>query len=253
MGEATSDYLVFHMNPYLAVALGSVGLLGALLLQVVVRRYIPWIYWLAVVMVAIFGTMAADVAHVVLGVPYLASSAAFAIVLVAVFSLWFRSEKTLDIHSIRNRRRELFYWATVLATFALGTATGDMTASTLHLGYLASGLLFTVLFALPGFLYRVFKANDVFAFWFAYVMTRPLGASFADWFGMPHSYGGLGYGRGPISLILTVLIVILVGYVSLTERNGRRSSGSSAGLALRAQDRSLDHAEPSLVDGIPND
>lgn len=227
MGEATSDYLVFHINPYLAVALGSVGLLGSLLLQLLTRRYVPWIYWLTVVMVAVFGTMAADVTHVVLGVPYLASTIAFAILLVAIFSSWFRSEGTLDIHSIKNRRRELFYWATVLATFALGTATGDMTASTCHLGYLASGILFVLLFALPGFLYLVFNLDGILAFWFAYVMTRPLGASFADWFGMPHSYGGLGYGRGPISLVLTALIVILVGYASLSRPEWRRSRSAT--------------------------
>lgn len=130
MGESTSDYLVFHVDPYVAVVAGSLGLLGALALQFWARRYLAPIYWLAVVMVAVFGTMAADVLHVVLHVPYLASSVGFASALALVFALWYRAEGTLSIHSIVTLRRELFYWATVMATFALGTALGDLTAAT---------------------------------------------------------------------------------------------------------------------------
>jgi uncharacterized membrane-anchored protein len=121
MGESTSDFLVFHINPYIAVALGGLGLLVSLVLQFSVRRYVAWIYWLAVVMVAIFGTMAADVLHVVLGIKYLDSTIFFAAVLAIIFIVWYLSEKTLSIHSINTPRRELFYWATVMATFALGT------------------------------------------------------------------------------------------------------------------------------------
>lgn len=216
MGETTSDYLVFHINPYLAVALGGIGLVFSLLLQLLVRRYVAWIYWLAVVMVAIFGTMAADVVHIVLGVPYLDSSIFFAAVLALIFVSWYATEKTLSIHSISTPRRELFYWATIMATFALGTAVGDMTASTFGLGYFASGLLFAVLFTLPALGYRLFRLNAIFAFWFAYVMTRPLGASFADWFGKPRSFSGLGLGTGLISLILAVVIIGFVGYLTVT-------------------------------------
>lgn len=222
MGETTSDYLVYHIDPYLAVALGGIGLVVSLLLQLAVRRYIPWVYWLAVVMVAIFGTMAADVVHIVLGVPYLISSIGFAVALAAIFAGWYTSEKTLSIHSITTRRRELFYWATIMATFALGTAVGDMTASTLGLGYFASGLLFAVLFALPGLAYWLVGLNEVVAFWFAYIMTRPLGASFADWFGKPHSVSGLGLGTGQISLVLAVLIAGFVGYVTVTRKDTPR-------------------------------
>lgn len=215
MGETTSDYLVYHINPYVAVILGAAGLVVSLALQLSVRRYIPAVYWLAVVMVAIFGTMAADVVHIVLGVPYFDSSIFFAIALAIIFAGWYASEKTLSIHSIYTLRRELFYWATIMATFALGTATGDMTASTLGLGYLDSGALFLVLFALPGLAFWLFKLNPIVAFWFAYIMTRPLGASFADWFGKPHDVSGLGLGTGPISLVLAVVIIALVGYVSI--------------------------------------
>ncbi|WP_284285850.1 hypothetical protein [Alicyclobacillus fastidiosus] len=106
-----------------------------------------------------------------------------------------------------------------MATFAMGTATGDMTATTLHLGYLASGILFVVLFLLPALGYWLFGLNDIFAFWFAYVMTRPLGASFADWFGKPHNISGLGYGDGVVSVVLTILIVVFVGYLTVSRRD----------------------------------
>ncbi len=220
MGESTSDYLVFHINPYVAVIVGAVGLVVSLLLQLLVRRYVPWIYWLAISMVAVFGTMAADVMHVVLGIPYLASTAFFALALVVVFILWYRSEHTLSIHSIDTPRRELFYWATVMATFALGTAAGDMTAATLGLGYLASGVLFVVLFAAPGVAYWLLGLNEIAAFWLAYIVTRPLGASFADWFGKT-ALGGLGFGDGKVSIVLTVLIVGFVTYLMVAQRNAR--------------------------------
>jgi uncharacterized membrane-anchored protein len=215
MGESTSDYLVYHINPYVAVVLGGVGLVASLVLQLAVRRYIPWIYWVAVVMVAIFGTMAADVLHIVLGIPYLVSTIFFTLVLATIFVVWYATERTLSIHSINTLRRELFYWATVMATFALGTAVGDLTAATLHLGYFTSGVLFAILFAVPAVAYWLFRLNAIFAFWFAYIMTRPFGASFADWFGKS-IYGGLGLGDAPVVLVLTILIIGFVGYVTIT-------------------------------------
>ncbi len=218
MGESTSDYLVYHINPYIAVALGGIGFLASLVLQLLVRRYVPWIYWLAVTMVAIFGTMAADVTHIVLDVPYQVSTVFFAVVLAIIFVVWYRSEKTLSIHSINTPRRELFYWAAVLATFALGTAAGDMTAATLGLGYFSSGVLFAVLFALPALAYRLFGLNEIVAFWFAYIMTRPLGASFADWLAKPY-LGGLGLGDAKVSLVLTILIIGFVGYLTVTRKD----------------------------------
>lgn len=221
MGEATSDYLVFHIDPVIAVALSGVGLVVALILQFVVRRYIASIYWLAALMVAIFGTMAADVVHVVLGVPYLVSTVGFMIALTVIFVVWYMSEKTLSIHSIYTRRRELFYWATVMTTFALGTALGDMTASTLNLGYFYSGVLFTALIAIPALAYWLLGLNEILAFWFAYIVTRPLGASFADWAGKPPSMGGLGLGDGTVCLILGILIVVFVGYLTITRKDSQ--------------------------------
>lgn len=219
MGEVFSDFLVKTINPFIAVALGGMGLLVSLVVQFKARRYVAWIYWLTVVMVSIFGTMAADVLHVGLGIPYVDSTAFFLIALAVIFIIWQLTEKTLSIHSIYTHRREFFYWATVLTTFALGTAAGDMTATTLHLGYFASGVLFSILIAIPGVAYRLFKLNGVFAFWFAYIMTRPLGASFADWIGVSHARGGLGIGTGLVSLALSIVIIGLVGYLAVTKKD----------------------------------
>ncbi len=221
MGESTTDYLVYQINPYVAVVLGCLGLAVALTLQLLVRRYITWVYWLAVVMVAVFGTMAADVAHVVLGIPYLISTVFFAAALAIIFAIWYLSERTLSVHTIYRGRRELFYWATIMATFALGTAAGDMTASTLRLGYFPSFILFAVLFALPALAYYLFGLNEIAAFWLAYIVTRPLGASFADWLGKP-SLGGLGLSDAKVALVLTVLIIAFVVYLSVTHKDAKR-------------------------------
>lgn len=218
MGEVFSDFLVKTIDPVIAVAIGLLGLVIALVLQFSVKKYIAWVYWLAVTMVAIFGTMAADVLHVQFGIPYLISSSFFAISLCIVFSVWYVVEKTLSIHSIVTRRREVFYWLTILTTFALGTAVGDMTATTLHLGYFYSGVVFAMVFVIP-FIAWKFGLNEVIAFWFAYIVTRPLGASFADWIGRPTVLQGLGFGTGQISLVLTVVIVILVTYLSITKKD----------------------------------
>jgi uncharacterized membrane-anchored protein len=216
MGETTSDFLVKHYQPELAVVVVGLIFAGSLAVQFAATRYRPFVYWFAVVMVAVFGTMSADVLHVALGVPYAASSVAFAIVLTVIFVLWYRIEGTLSIQSIRTRRREFFYWATVLATFALGTAVGDLTATTLHLGYFASGVLFAVIFIVPGVAYRLGWMGGVLAFWVAYVTTRPLGASFADWVGVTHARGGLNLGTGLVSLVLAAVIVLLVAVVAVT-------------------------------------
>jgi uncharacterized membrane-anchored protein len=227
MGEATSDYFVKVLPPVVAVAFGFVALVVVLALQFRVRRYVAWIYWLAVAMVAVFGTMAADVLHLQFGVPYDVSTPFFAIVLAVVFVSWHSTEKTLSIHTIDTPRREAFYWATVIATFALGTAAGDMTAVTLHLGYLVSGVMFAGLIAVPALAYWLFKVNEVVAFWFAYVVTRPLGASFADWFSKPHRIGGLALGDGKVALVLIFLIVGFVVYLTITRRDVKGDDSQS--------------------------
>ena len=221
MGEATSDYMVRAINPVTAVLFGFIGFVIAMVLQLRAKRYVAWIYWLAVAMVAVFGTQAADVLHIQFHVPYAASTAFYTVVLSVIFIVWYRVERTLSIHSIRTPRRELFYWATVLATFALGTATGDLTARTLNLGYLVSGIWFSVVFAVVAVAHWKFRLNPILAFWICYVLTRPVGASFADYVAFPHSVGGLGVGHGPVALFLTFLIVIFVGYPSARSRHRR--------------------------------
>ncbi|WP_367179375.1 hypothetical protein [uncultured Clostridium sp.] len=141
------------------------------------------------------------------------------VVLAIIFATWYESEKTLSIHSIYTRPREVFYWITILTTFALGTAAGDMTAITLHLGYLFSGVLFVLLIFIPALSYWVFGLSEIPDYWFAYIITRPLGASFADWMGVSHNRGGLGLGTGPVSLGLTIIILSLVGYLTFTRKN----------------------------------
>jgi uncharacterized membrane-anchored protein len=219
MGEATSDYLVHQFNREFAVVVGFTAFVVAMVLQFSVRRYNSWVYWFAVSMVAVFGTMAADVLHVGLGIPYAVSTAFYSVVLAVILWLWYRSEGTLSIHSIYTRRREVFYWATVLATFALGTAAGDLTARVVGLGYLGSGVMFAVVIAVPYVGYRWFGLNPIVAFWFAYIVTRPLGASFADWLAWPHSVGGLGFGHGTVSLVSTIIIVGLVGYMAVSHKD----------------------------------
>lgn len=219
MGESTSDFMVHHFDPIIAVTIGFLAFLLAIILQFLVKKYIPWIYWLTVTMVAVFGTMAADVVHIVLGVPYVVSTITFAIALGIIFFIWYKVENTLSIHSISTRKRELFYWLTVVTTFALGTAAGDMTAATFGWGYILSALFFGVLFFLPGAGYKFFKLNSIFAFWFAYIMTRPLGASFADWFGRTPDLGGIGFGTGKTSIVLTIFIILFVGYLSIKKRS----------------------------------
>ena len=219
MGEVASDYLANQINPVIAVALAGICLVASLVLQFSVRRYVAWIYWLNVIMVSIFGTMAADVLHVGFGISYIVSTTFFVVVLAIIFATWYASEKTLSIHSIYTRHREFFYWATILTTFALGTAAGDMTATTMHLGYFFSGVLFALLIAIPALAYWLFGMNEIFAFWFAYIVTRPLGASFADWMGVSHNRGGLGLGTGSVSLGLTIIILGLVGYLAITRKD----------------------------------
>lgn len=242
MGESTSDYLVHAMAPQLAVVLGFIGFVIALAIQFSRQRYVAWAYWLAVVGVGVFGTMAADVLHVGFGVPYIASTVLYAFVLVAVFVSWERTERTLSIHSVDTDRREAFYWAAVVATFAMGTALGDLTATTFGLGYFTSGILFAALIAVPAIGYWRFGWNPILSFWLAYVATRPLGASFADWMGKPQSVGGLGWGDGRVALVLTVAIICLVAFLTITRRDVQ-----DAGAAERRVDdarlRRLDAAE----------
>lgn len=216
MGESLSDALVHGVNKYAAVLIGFAVFVVAMAWQLRGRAYNPVRYWVAVCSVAVFGTMAADALHIGLGVPYALSSMLYASCLTGALVAWYRSERTLSIHSIVNPRREIFYWLTVLFTFALGTAVGDLTAKPLNLGYFSSGLMFIGLFVLPGLVYAVTRSNAVALFWSAYILTRPLGASFADWLGFGKAAGGVGLGHPLSALIYAVPIVALVAYSAAT-------------------------------------
>jgi uncharacterized membrane-anchored protein len=185
------------------------------------------VYWFAVMMVAVFGTMAADVLHAGLGIPYVVSTLFYAVVLGTVFWLWHRSEGTLSIHSIVTRRRETYYWLTVLATFALGTAAGDLTATAMHLGFLTSGIAFGVVILVPAVAWWRFRLNAIFAFWFAYVTTRPLGASLADYLSKPHAISGVGLGDGPVAGVATAIIVLLVACITVRRHGIQPAAGAA--------------------------
>jgi uncharacterized membrane-anchored protein len=166
--------------------------------------------------VAVIGTGMADFLHVDVGISYAGTTLLWAVVLAVVFRSWQRSEGTLSVHSITTRRREGWYWATVFATFALGTAAGDLTAASMHLGFLTSGVLFAVLIALPALAWRRYGLNSVTAFWMSYVVTRPLGASFSDWVSKPHAGGGLNFGDGRTSACCALLVLVLVARLAVT-------------------------------------
>jgi uncharacterized membrane-anchored protein len=233
MGEATSDFLYLRFGTFKCGAIGAVLLIGALAWQFSVKRYKTWVYWLAVVAVSVTGTQAADGLHVVVGMPYWQTTTLYAVCLAAIFIAWYLTEGTLSIHSITTWRREAFYWATVMATFALGTALGDLTATTLKIGFFKSAVLFFVVILIPLVGWR-FGLNPVVAFWFAYTITRPLGASVADWLGVPHYLGGLDWGRGHVALVLTVPILIAVGYMAVT---GIDMADPATGGPVRARHR----------------
>ena len=217
-GEAVSDYLSLGSK----VVGGSVELgvfVIGLAWQFRTRRYTAAAYWFFAYAIAIFGCGVADVMHKTLGIPYAGTSVFWAVVLAAVFVVWFRVEGTLSIHSITTQRRELFYWATVFATFALGTAVGDFTANALGLGYLGSGMVFTVLILMPWIAWRRFHLGEVAAFWWAYVLTRPLGASFADYLCKAPDKSGVGFGEGPTAVLLTLAVGVCVVYLSIARND----------------------------------
>ena len=195
-GEATSDYLKTYGNFGGGGARGRADRVG-LVLQFATRRYQAFAYWFFAYAIATTGTGVADFLHLDVHIPYAGTTILWAVMLAAVFWGWQRSEGTLSIHSITTQRREAFYWATVFATFALGTALGDFTATSLGMGYLASGVVFSVVIFFPALGRWRFGLNSIAAFWMSYVVTRPLGASFADWISKPPSMTGIGFGDGP--------------------------------------------------------
>jgi uncharacterized membrane-anchored protein len=214
MGEAMSDALG-QQNVGLAAFVGLFGLWLAFKLQFQQRVYKAPYYWFAVMMVAVFGTMIADGIRDGAGATYTVTTPLFAAVTALIFYRWWKREGTLSIHSIVTRRRERYYWAAVLSTFALGTAAGDLTAYTLGWGFFPSAALFGGIILIPAILWRTGAVNPILGFWAAYVVTRPLGASLVDGFSKPHS--GLNMGDPLISVIAFVIFVGLVAWVTLAK------------------------------------
>lgn len=216
VGETAADFLSFNLHFGLAVTsiLMSVLLLIALLIQVRAKKYVPWIYWIAVVLISVVGTLITDNLVDNFGVRLETTTIVFSAALLATFITWYISEKTLSIHSIFTRKRELFYWAAILFTFALGTAAGDLVAESWKLGYLVSALIFASMIGLVTIAFYKFKMNAILAFWVAYILTRPFGASFGDWLSQAKKYGGLGFGTTGTSVLFLGIIILLVGYLS---------------------------------------
>jgi uncharacterized membrane-anchored protein len=213
-GEATSDYLKVYGNfkgGGIELALFLIGLVW----QFSTRRYSAFAYWFFAYAIAIIGTGVADFLHLDVGISYAGTTLLWAAILVAIFVVWHRSEGTLSIHSITTQRREAYYWATVFATFALGTALGDYTATSLNLGYLSSAILFSVVIFIPYVAHRRFGLNAIAAFWMSYVVTRPLGASYADYISKPKSLSGIGFGDGQTALVFAVAVFVLVTYLAI--------------------------------------
>ena len=213
-GEATSDYLKTWGN--IKGGGTEVGLfVVGLIIQFATRRYRAFAYWFLAYAIAIFGTGVSDFLHLDVKIPYAGTTLLWAVILMVIFWTWHHNEGTLSIHSITTQRREAYYWATVFATFALGTALGDFTATSLNLGYLASGILFSVVILIPALAWWKFGLNAVAAFWMAYVVTRPLGASFADYISKPPQISGIGFGDGPTAAVFALAVVVLVAYLAI--------------------------------------
>lgn len=216
VGETGADFLNFRLGLGLVGTSVAMTILLALFLTVQMRRsrYVPWIYWMVVVLLSIVGTLLTDNLSDNLGVSLYASTGAFAAALIVTFVLWYRSERTLSIHDITTTRREAYYWAAILFTFALGTASGDLVAEQLGLGYVTAAAIFGGTIALITFGYYALRLNSVYAFWLAYILTRPLGASIGDLLTQAKKDGGLGLGTMSVSGVFLVVIVALVIYLN---------------------------------------
>lgn len=225
VGETGADYLAVHVGLGAGLtAICTTGLLiAALLLQLSRSAYVPWIYWLTVVLVSIVGTQLTDLLTDKLEISLYVSTAAFACALAVTFAIWFGTERTLSIRSIVTMRRELFYWTAILFTFALGTAAGDLATEALGLGFQVGVVAFGALIAAVAVFYTI-GANPVLTFWLAYILTRPLGASLGDLLSQAREYGGMGLGTIQTSIVFLTVIIGLVAWVTF-EGDGVRRAG----------------------------
>jgi uncharacterized membrane-anchored protein len=224
VGETGADYLAVHVGLGTTVTglLMAGLLLAALIVQLRMRSYVPWVYWSTVVLVSVVGTQITDALTDKLEVSLYVSTALFSIALAATFAVWYALERTLSIHTIVTTRRELFYWAAILFTFALGTAAGDLATEALGLGFNVGVVAFAALIAAIAAAYAL-GANAVLTFWLAYILTRPLGASLGDLLSQSHEYGGLGLGTIYTSLGFLTVILALVIWMSFEDNNVRKA------------------------------
>ncbi len=216
VGESSADFFGAHFG----AAAGVVAFLllaVSIVLQIRFKRYVPWMYWTVIVLVAVFGTMFADTLHF-LGVPLIVTSLGFLGLLLAMLGVWYGYEKTLDVHAIYTNRREVFYWLVIFFTFALGTAAGDLFAGTLKLGYLDATLVFGAIIVIVPLALYLLKINSIALFWITYILTRPFGASGADLLGKPTQYGGLGLGDGTTCILTLAIVIALVVWLTLTHK-----------------------------------
>jgi uncharacterized membrane-anchored protein len=221
VGETAADYLNVNLGFGLTNTTYFMGalLLATLAWQFKTRAYVPGIYWLAIVFISVVGTLITDNLTDNFGVSLVTTTVGFGIALAATFAAWFASERTLSIHTIVTSRREGFYWLAILFTFALGTAAGDLFAERMSLGYWVSALIFAGVIAAVTVAHFRFGLNAVLAFWFAYIVTRPLGASIGDYLSQPHGNGGLGLGTTGTSALFLATILGLVTYLSITRKD----------------------------------
>lgn len=220
VGETGADYLAIHVGLGIgwtcAITITLLSL--ALAIQLRAGRYVPWIYWLTVVLVSVVGTQITDLLTDGLGISLYISTASFAIALYTTFATWYSCEQTLSIHTIVTTRRELFYWAAILLTFALGTAAGDLATEALGIGFTAGTMIFAAAIAVIVIAWRL-GANPILTFWITYILTRPLGASLGDLLSQAKTYGGLGLGSAWTSVIFLAVIVTLVMVMTFRHRS----------------------------------
>jgi uncharacterized membrane-anchored protein len=229
VGETAADFLSgLGLGLVGTTIVMSLAFAVVLVAQFRARQYVPAIYWLTVVLISVVGTLVTDNLTDGLGVPLEASTTVFAVALAVTFLAWYRSERTLSIHSIVTRRREGFYWLAILFTFALGTAVGDLVDEKFGLGYWPTALIVAIIIAAVAISHLGFRANAVLTFWIAYVLTRPLGASLGDGFAQPRSDGGLGLGTTWTSVLFLVTILVVVVYLAVSRRDQEEVAAAEA-------------------------
>lgn len=216
VGEASADFFRHHFG-HPAVIVAFFLLIISIAIQIRFKKYVPWMYWTVIILVAVFGTMFADEIHH-FGVPLIVSTGSFITLLFMTLGVWYASEKTLDVHSIHTTKREIFYWIVIFLTFALGTAAGDLVSDGLQLGYLGATLAFGATMVIVPFILYVTNINKIALFWISYILTRPFGAAGADLLGKPVAHGGFGLGDGTTSIITLIIIIALIGWLTMTHK-----------------------------------